>query len=321
DHRDRPLGPCRAEVRQGAGVVAADEQRHDARLDDGRHRRLDGLVAPLDVAGHDGHIAVVDARQDVEWLHVEVGVVRPQHHARGAHSVRAEPAAGAIGDAGVEGHADDREVDVLDRSDVRQPGEGRRPGEARALERVLRDVAGRSGARRAPRAHPSGASSSPGSANAVPPRAAPVADIASRYTPMASSTQHTTRSPGIARRSAVRTAVISSSTFSARVARAEPSLLARRTPSITWAAVSPGARPRRFLSSRTMISSNDPAAMAPYARWSSSRRSPGMPSTPMARPDRVPVAATPSRPGLVGASTIIRSTKSTSWRIPSTLWQ
>ena len=81
----------------------------------------------------------------------------------------------------------------------------------------------------------------------------------------ASSTQHTTRSPGIARRSAVRTAVISSRTFSARLARAEPDAWASRMPSITLAAVSPGARPRRLASSRTMISSNAPAAIAPYS--------------------------------------------------------
>ena len=67
---------------------------------------------------------------------------------------------------------------------------------------------------------------------------------------------------GHARRSAVRTAVSSSSTLSDRTARA-PAARAVRTPSRTLAAVSPGARPRRFLSSRTMSSSNAPAAIAP----------------------------------------------------------
>ena len=75
---------------------------------------------------------------------------------------------------------------------------------------------------------------------------------------------------------------------------------------MTLAAVSPGLRPRRFLSSRTMISSKAPAASAPYSRWSSSRRSPGMPITPIARPDRRPCPAAPIRPALVCGSTIIR---------------
>ena len=43
--------------------------------------------------------------------------------------------------------------------------------------------------------------------------------------------------------------------------------------------------------------------------------------TPIARPERVPLLlAPPTRPALVGFSTIIRPTKSASWRI-STLWQ
>ena len=41
----------------------------------------------------------------------------------------------------------------------------------------------------------------------------------------------------------------------------------------------------------------------------------------MARPERVAVDPAPSRPGRVCVSTIIRPTKSASWRIPSTLWQ
>ena len=56
------------------------------------------------------------------------------------------------------------------------------------------------------------------------------------------------------------------------------------------------ARPRRLRSSRTMISSNARAAMAPYSRWSSSRRSPGMPMTPIARPGRAGRRRRPIRP-------------------------
>jgi len=94
-----------------------------------------------------------------------------------------------------------------------------------------------------------------------------------------------------------------------------------RNAKVTTRAVSPGALPRRFLSSRTMISSKAPAAIAPYWRWSSSRRSPGIPITPIARPFRACGAVAPIRPALVWGSTIIRCTKSAIWRMPSTLWQ
>ena len=140
DDGDRPARPRRAQVGERAGVVAADEQRDDAGLDDRRDRRLDRGVAALGVARDDGDVAVVDARQDVERADVEVGVVRPEHHARRADGVRPEPAADAVGHAGVERDADDREVDVLERPDVRQPGKGRRAREPRALQRVFGDV-------------------------------------------------------------------------------------------------------------------------------------------------------------------------------------
>jgi hypothetical protein len=70
DHRDRPLRAGRPQVRQGARVVAADQQRHHAGLDDRGHGLLDRLVAPLDVARDDRDVAVVDAGQDVERLDV-----------------------------------------------------------------------------------------------------------------------------------------------------------------------------------------------------------------------------------------------------------
>ena len=135
-----PARPRGAQVGERAGVVAADQQRDDAGLDDRRDRRLDRRVAAFRVARDDRDVAVVDARQDVERADVEVGVVRPEHHARRAHGVGTEPAADAVGHAGVEGDADDREVDVLERPDVRQPGKGRRAREPRALQRVFGDV-------------------------------------------------------------------------------------------------------------------------------------------------------------------------------------
>ena len=100
-----------------------------------------GCVAALRVARDDRDVAVVDAGQDLERRDVQVRVVRPEHDARRADGVRAEAAADPVGDAGVERDADDRDVDVLERPHVRQPGEGRGAGEARALQRVLGDVA------------------------------------------------------------------------------------------------------------------------------------------------------------------------------------
>ena len=43
--------------------------------------------------------------------------------------------------------------------------------------------------------------------------------------------------------------------------------------------------------------------------------------TPIARPVRGGVEGPPSWPARVWGSTIIRFTKSASWRMPSTLWQ
>ena len=113
---DRAAGARRPQVRQRARVVAADQDRDHARLDDRRHGRLDRGEAALGVARDDRDVAVVDAGQHVEGLHVEVGVVRPEHDARGSDGVRPEAAADAVGDASVERHADDRDVDLLESS-------------------------------------------------------------------------------------------------------------------------------------------------------------------------------------------------------------
>ena len=93
---------------------------------------------------------------------------------------------------------------------------------------------------------------------------------------------------------------------------------------MTCVGVSPGCAAAEVL----VLADDDlvegaPPASAPYSRWSSSRRSPGIPMTPIARPVRaaavpLPLPMTPAR---VCGSTIIRFTKSASWRMPSTLWQ
>ena len=106
------------------------------------------------------------------------------------------------------------------------------------------------------------------------------------------------------------------------MARAVPAVFAERIPSRTLVAVSPAGRPAQVL----VLADDDLVEgrrgeravfalvlVAPVARDPD--------DADRARPVRVAVAAAPSRPDLVGASTIIRSTKSASWRIPSTLWQ
>ena len=131
DDRDGAAAAGPAQVGQRAGVVAADEERHDPGLDERAHGRLDGRVAPLDVAGHDGHIAVVHARKDVERRHVEVRVVRPQHHRGVADRAGPEPSADAVRHPGVERHTDHGQIHVLEVRHVRQPREGGRTSEAR----------------------------------------------------------------------------------------------------------------------------------------------------------------------------------------------
>ena len=121
------------------------------------------------------------------------------------------------------------------------------------------------------------------------------------------STQTTTRSPGLARDIAWRTASISSRTTSSCLQR-PPSAIAARTPSATSAAVSPRLRLRSDSSSRTTTTSKCCAATAPSSRMSSSRRSPAVAITPMreGRPSSlVRLRLSPSR-----------STKSPSIRMP-----
>ena len=112
------------------------------------------------------------------------------------------------------------------------PAPGRRPSRRPRDARRGRPAAGQ----------PSGASSSPGSANAVPALvAARRAPSPRGRRPTASSAHTTTRSPGAARRSAARTADGSSSTLSTLTVRRLALGRARRgCPSTTLAAVSPG---------------------------------------------------------------------------------
>ena len=129
-----PRDARRAEVRQRAGVVAADEERDDAGLDD---RARPPTRSPRSSA----RCSRARSRRRrsrrttgcSNGLTSRFGLYGRSMTLAARTRVRAEPPAGAVGDAGVERDADDGEVDVLERPDVRQSRERRRPREPRAL--------------------------------------------------------------------------------------------------------------------------------------------------------------------------------------------
>ena len=71
------------------------------------------------------------------------GLYGPQQDRAGAHGLRAEPRADAEAGAGVEGHADDRDVDAVEVLDVRAAREGAHAGVAGREEGVGGAVPGR----------------------------------------------------------------------------------------------------------------------------------------------------------------------------------
>ena len=82
--------------------------------------RLDGLV---DVERVHGHVAGVGHLDVLERADVPGRVVRAQQPAGLADVVGAEAGAGAVGDAGVEGHADHRDVGLGHLVQPGQPGD------------------------------------------------------------------------------------------------------------------------------------------------------------------------------------------------------
>ena len=87
----------------------------------------------LDVAGHRGRVAVVDARERAPDHHVLRRVVGAQQRGGRAHGLGPEARARAVRGAGVPGDPEERDVDALGRLDVRQPPERARAAVARGL--------------------------------------------------------------------------------------------------------------------------------------------------------------------------------------------
>ena len=130
-HRDLAVvAGQRPQDRQRDGVVAAQgEQRRPVGPDVG-----DGGVDLLDRLGEvervDRDVTGVGHLLDAERVHVLRRVVRPQQLRRVADVPGTEPGARPVADAGVERHAQDRDVRAGHLVDPRQPGEGGRPGVA-----------------------------------------------------------------------------------------------------------------------------------------------------------------------------------------------
>ncbi len=100
------------------------------------------LVALLDVAGDDGHVAVVDDREVVEDAHAEPGVVAPEQVRGAPYALGAEAGADAEGAARVERGADDGGVGVLEVANVGQAHKGAHARKSWGLEGIGRLVAG-----------------------------------------------------------------------------------------------------------------------------------------------------------------------------------
>ena len=107
-------------------MVAAEHYGDDPRTVYRLESFLYPLVALLDIAGDDGHVAVVYDREVVEDLDALRGC-RPQEVRDAPYGLGAEAGADAEGAAGVERGADDGGVGVLEVLDVRQPHEVRTP--------------------------------------------------------------------------------------------------------------------------------------------------------------------------------------------------
>ena len=113
DERERAVAPGDdAQLGKRDRVVAAQCEREDACVDDGRERLLDTPVRALRVPGRDGQVAVVDDRKRVAEVDVEAGVERPEQRRRRADRLGTETRAGPVGDGGVERDAVDGCVDA-----------------------------------------------------------------------------------------------------------------------------------------------------------------------------------------------------------------
>ena len=100
----------RAQQRQRDGVVAAEGHQAGAGVQQVVGGGLDGLHGLVDVERVGGDVAGVRDLGEREGRGVLRRVVRAQQPGRLTDGVAAEAGAGAVGDAGVEGHADHGDV-------------------------------------------------------------------------------------------------------------------------------------------------------------------------------------------------------------------
>lgn len=128
-----------AQQGQRDGVVAAEGHQAGAGVQEVVSGGLDGLDGLVDVEGVGGDVAGVRDLGEGEGGRVLGRVVRAQQAGRLTDGVAAEAGAGAVGDAGVEGDADHRDVGRAHLVEAGQAGEGRRA-------RVAGDAGGVDGA-------------------------------------------------------------------------------------------------------------------------------------------------------------------------------
>ena len=101
-----------ADVGLGDAVIAAQDERDRAGLEDRRDGRLDRLVAAPGIGGQHGCIAEVHDPEHLEGVDLRLQV-RPGRAARGPDPARPEPGSRAIRDEVVGGRADDRHIRAL----------------------------------------------------------------------------------------------------------------------------------------------------------------------------------------------------------------
>jgi|SRR5215211_6738027 len=94
--------------------------------------------ALLDVAGDDGHVAVVYDREVIKDRDIQRRVVRPEEMRDAANALRAEARPDAEGRRRIKGSSDYRSIAILEISDVLQSHESAHPAETWCLERVGR---------------------------------------------------------------------------------------------------------------------------------------------------------------------------------------
>ena len=133
--------PCgdRAHVRLGDRVVAAEDDRDRARVDDLPDHALDRRMRGGCVGRDDGRVAVIDDPQDVERVDLRLEM-RPRRAARRTDRARREAGAGSVRDEVVGRRPDDRHVDAREVTRVlrvRRRPERQQPGVVRLVAERL----------------------------------------------------------------------------------------------------------------------------------------------------------------------------------------